>query len=259
MWFRALLLKIETGQVLTEKQEKWLAAKLGIIPSFMRTFVQVILFVAASIFLLIGLIGGKKPFSSVTSYIIAGISIVGLIIYIFLPKRFKIIKYLKAIDRFYETKFSQYDNFDLYYIGQHVNPHIKELQANKIYLLTDKYHYLFIDDYFKDTKYKMPNYLTNRKEPVYLRVIDENKTDYSKMMVRLEDVELFYLTCHEVPLKKPFKRKKYVNYYNNFFNQNLSMDEHCMVILKMRGGLIFRLSYDVYQVFVEGMPHKERK
>ena len=41
MFLRSLLLKIETGQVLSEKQEKSLAVKLMLAPSALRTLLYV--------------------------------------------------------------------------------------------------------------------------------------------------------------------------------------------------------------------------
>jgi len=259
MLFKGLLLKIETGQVLSEKQEKNLAAKLMLIPSFGRTMTHILLVLILILMIIVGILGGQEPISEVTAFIIAGVTFSVMMYLVLIPKRIRISKYLTAVDRFYQTKFGGLDRFDMYYIGQHKNPHMKSLKASKIYLLIDGYQFLFIDDYFKDTKYKMPNYLSNGKQDVYLRVIDPQKRDDSRFMVVLDDIDYFYLPDKNIPHDKSVNNRKYETYFKNFFDQDPHMNENCSVILKLTNGSVFRLSYDIYEGFQHAMPLKERQ
>ena len=259
MLFKGLLLKIETGQVLSEKQEKSLASKLMLIPSFGRTLVQLLLVLIIVIMAIVGILGGKEPLSEMVAFIISGVALVIFLYLLFFPKRRRITKYLVAVDRFYQTKFDGLDNFDLYYIGQHKNPHMKSLKAGKIYVLIDGYQFLFIDDYFKDTKYKMPSYLSNGRQDVYLRVIDAQKSDASRLIVTLDEIEYFYLPDKNIPHHKSVNNRKYETYFKNFFDQDIHMTDTCSVILRLTSGAVFRLSYDIYEGFQNAMPLKERQ
>ncbi len=259
MLFKGLLLKIEAGQKLTEKQEEKLAVKMLLIPSLTRSMLKILFFFGAVTFLLFALLGGKGFLSPVWSYLIMGVFLALFVLAFIFPKRLRIKKYLQAVDKFYQTKFAELDNFDLYYIAQHVNPHIRSLSKNKIYLLTDGYQFLLIDDYFKDTTYLMPKYISPNKEDIYLRVIDEKISEQAKMMIRLEDIEHYFLMGEPKPALKEPTKNKYYNYYSTFFDQNIRMDDKNMVVLKMHGGVTLRLSADVYQVFKKYMPLKERK
>lgn len=259
MFLKSLLLKIETGQVLSERQEKSLAVKLMLAPSILRTLLHILLALSCVSLILIGILGGFKYFPSVVSYILAGVVALFFIYVLIFPKRRRINNYLKAVDKFYQVKFEGLDYFDLFYTGQHRNPHILSLKASKIYFLTDGYYYLFFDDYFKDTKYPLPSYLTTPKNTVYLRVIDEQKLGQQKVLIKLEDIESFYLTDQNIPVVKLPNNPKYHSYYNYFLDQNPRMTETCMVVLTMKSKAVFRLSYEIYEAFLEHMPHKEKK
>lgn len=258
MWFRSLLLKIETGQELTKSQIKRLAKKLMLAPSFLRMTAYVLFSLFAALLLFVGYDGGKEPLSAELSYILAAVLIVLMILMLVIPRLFRIKKYLNAVEKFFETKFASYDDFDLYYIDQHVNPHIRLLNTPKIYLLTDGYHFLFMADPFINTEFKMPKYLANNKKPSYLRVINSNVDKDSKIIVRLEDVEHFYISSSNLPKIEPIKETKTSKYIKYFFDQESKYNEKSIVVLKMQGGLILRLSHEIYPVLVDLMAHKER-
>lgn len=258
MWFRSLLLKIETGQELTKSQTKRLAKKLMLAPSFLRTTTYVLCSLFAVLFAFVGYDGGRDPLSAELSYIIAASLIVLMILMMVIPRLFRIKKYLNAVEKFFETKFYSYDDFDLYYIDQHVNPHIRLLNTPKIYLLTDGYHFVFMSDPFINTEFKMPRSFTINKNPSYLRVINSNVDEDSKIIVRLEDVEHFYISSSTLPKIEPIKESKTTKYVENFFDQESKYNEKSIVVLKMRGGLILRLSHEIYPVLVNLMAHKER-
>ncbi len=260
MFLRSLLLKIETGQVLSEKQEKSLAVKLMLAPSVLRTLLYVFLVLVFGAFILLAILGGYEELklNEIVSLIIAIIALLALVYLVFVPKRLRIKKYLDAVDKFYETAFSGLDNFDLYYLGQHRNLSVKRLSSGKIYLLTDGHNFLFVDDMFKDTKYPMPRYLSNGN-PIYLRVIDEKKDKNNRVLITLDEIDHFYITDSNIPFKKPVLNKKYQNYFTYFFDQNPYMTDTCIVILTLHNKQVFRLSYDAYQAFLNEMPLKERK
>ncbi|MGI6360494.1 MAG: hypothetical protein ACOX02_05615 [Acholeplasmatales bacterium] len=258
MFLRSLLLKIETGQVLSEKQEKSLAVKLMLTPSVLRTLLYVLLVLVFGVFILIAILGGYEGLNEVVSFIIAIVALLVLGYLVFIPKRLRIKKYLEAVNKFYETAFSGLDSFDLYYLGQHRNLSVKRLSSGKIYLLTDGHNFLFVDDMFKDTKYPMPRYLSNGN-PIYLRVIDEKKDKNNRVLITLDEIEHFYITDINIPLKKPVLNKKYQNYFTYFFDQDPYMTDTCIVILTLHNKQVFRLSYDAYEAFLNEMPLKERK
>ncbi len=258
MWFKSLLLKIETGQELSKKQVKRLARMLMIVPSVLRSFVYAILFVAFLLFLFLGITGGKEPISASLGYVIAGTILVVFIMLITIPRRRKIKKYLESVEKFFQTRFKGYDDFDLYYIGQHVNPHIRPLKTPKIYLLSDGYHFLFVSDPFINTSYKMPKYLSFSKKDNFLKVINKDVYESDQIMVRLEEVETFYLSSSKMPECEEVKRNKAYKYYNLFFDNDQKFVESCIVLLKLKGGVILRLSHEIYPVFLNLMGHKER-
>lgn len=258
MFLRSLLLKIETGQVLSEKQEKSLAIKLMLAPSVLRTLLYVLLVLVFGVFILIAILGGYEELNEIVSLVIAIVALLALGYLIFVPKRLRIKKYLEAVDKFYETTFSGLDNFDLYYLGQHRNLSVKRLSSGKIYLLTDGHNFLFVDDMFKNTKYQMPRYLSNGN-PIYLRVIDEKKDKNNRVLITLDEIDHFYITDMNIPLKKPVLNKKYQNYFTYFFDQEPYMTDTCIVILTLHNKQVFRLSYDAYEAFLNEMPLKERK
>lgn len=258
MFLRSLLLKIETGQVLSEKQEKSLAVKLMLTPSVLRTLLYVLLVLVFGVFILIAILGGYEGLNEVVSFIIAIVALLVLGYLVFIPKRLRIKKYLEAVNKFYETTFSGLDSFDLYYLGQHRNLSVKRLSSGKIYLLTDGHNFLFVDDMFKDTKYPMPRYLSNGN-PIYLRVIDEKKDKNNRVLITLDEIDHFYITDINIPLKKPVLNKKYQNYFTYFFDQDPYMTDTCIVILTLHNKQVFRLSYDAYEAFLNEMPLKERK
>ncbi len=258
MRFKPLLLKIETGQSLSDKQEKDLASKLRLYKSFLRITWEVILTVAIIGLFIYALFGSLEPLDlTITVAII--IALVSLIVFeAFVLKYKRLYKYLDAVDAFYEDAFKQFRNYDLFYIGQHKNPHVKALRSKKIYMLTDGYHFVFVEDYFKDTKYKLPKVYI-RNEDLFLRNIDEASVKNEIVTARIDDVESFYLT--DKPLKdrqtKPIK--KFEEYYYNFFDQNKYMTDKSFTILSLKNGITMRLSYTAYEAFVKYMPHKERQ
>ena len=258
MFLKSLLLKIETGQVLSEKQEKALAVKLLLVPSILRTICHVLLVLIFGVFILLGILGGYGPFNDILSFIIAAVALLLLGYLVFIPKRLRIKKYLQAVDKFYQTAFAGLDDFDLYYLGQHRNLSIKKLSSSKIYLLTDGHNFVFIDDYFKDTTYPMPRYLSNG-QPIFLRVIDEKKDTTNRVLITLDEIEHFYITDKNIPLTKPVANKAYQPYFTYFFDQTPHMTDTCIVVLTLRNNQVFRLSYDAYEAFVNQMPLKERK
>ena len=73
MLFNSLLLKIETGQELTEQQEKRLARSLMLIPSLLRMTIYVIIAVAVILLLYVGFIGGYPPIGASLAFILAGV------------------------------------------------------------------------------------------------------------------------------------------------------------------------------------------
>lgn len=258
MWFKSLLLKIETGQELSKKQIKRLARMLMLVPSILRSVVYAILFVAFLLFVFLGVTGGKEPISATLGFVIAGVILVVFILIIIIPRRIKIKKYLDAVERYFQTRFKDLNEFDLYYIGQHVNPHIRPLKTPKIYLLADGYHFLFVSDPFINTSYKMPNYVSFNKKDSYLKVINKDVYESDQIMVRLEEVETFYLSSSKQPECEEVKKNKAYKYYNLFFDKDQKFIESCIVLLKLKGGVILRLSHEVYPVFVDLMGHKER-
>lgn len=258
MRFKPLLLKIETGQVLTEKQEKDLASKLGLYKTYFKIAVDVIVF-----FLLIGItlyavFTDMGILNKIGLFLVAVIILVLIVYEKFVLKYKRMFKYLDSVNKFYNIAFKEFENFDLYYIGQHKNPHVKTLRTKKIYLLTDGYYFVFVEDYFKDTKYKLPKVFA-KKEDIYLRTIDENSINTEIMIIKLDDIDSFYLT--ETPLKNEETKtiKKFEEYYNNFFDQNKYMTDKSLTVLTMKNGLIMRLSHTAYDAFTKHIPHKERQ
>lgn len=258
MLLRGLLLKIETGQPLTEKQEKKLASRLYLIPSFGRTLMNLLFGVLILVLLLMAYTETFEDIRSAYIYLTAFVVFMTYIYFNIAPKRQNIMRYLQAIEKFYETKFQGLDHFDLYYIGQHKSPHVRSLRASKIYLLSDGYHVLFIDDYFKDTSYKMPSYLSNGQD-IFLRVIDKEKNDQSRIMLDVSMIENFRLSNEDYPVDKKVKIKKYETYFKHFLDQNQYMSDRHYVTLKLTNGTVFRLSYKAYDCFKKTVPLKEIK
>lgn len=258
MFLKSLLLKIETGQVLSEKQEKSLAKKLMLVPSIMRTLLHVFLVLVFGVFILLAILGGYGMFNEILSLIIAIIALLLLGYIVFIPKRIRIKKYLQAVDKFYQTAFSGLDDFDLYYLGQHRNLSIKRLSSGKIYLLTDGHNFIFIDDYFKDTEYPMPRYLSNG-QPIFLRVIDEKKDTTNRVLITLDEINHYYITDKNIPIVKPVSNAMYQNYFTYFFDQDPHMTDTCIVVLTLNNNQVFRLSYDAYEAFKNQMPLKEKQ
>lgn len=257
MFLRSLLLKIETGQVLSEKQEKALAVKLMLIPSIFRSLIHVLLFIFFGFFILLGVLGGYDPLSDIVCFILGTLFLLILLYALIVPKRLRIKKYLQTVDKFYQTAFNGFDDFDLYYLGHHRNLSVKKLSSPKIYLLTDGHNFIFVDDYFKDTKYPMPRYLSNGN-PIFLRVINEKKDYESMVNITLDEMDSFYLTEQQIPYTKPVSNGIFQNYFTYFFDQSPHMTDHCMVILTLKSGMVFRLSYHAYEAFLNHMPLKER-
>lgn len=258
MWFNNLLLKIETGQELTKSQEKRLAKHLMLAPSVMRIFVYVVFSLSALLFLYVGFIGGYSIITLEISLIIAVLLILLIVLFLTVPKHFRIKRYLQTVNKFYETKFFEYDNLDLYYIDQHISPYVKPLTTKKIYLLTDGYHFLFVSDPFKNTTYKMPKRFSYFKDRSYLRVINSKVGDYSQIMVRLEDIEHFYISSLNFPEEKELKKNKNYSAIKYFFNQTPNYVENCIVVLKLKSGVILRLSHETYPIFKNLIQHKEK-
>lgn len=256
MMLRGLLLKIETGQPLSEKQEKKLASRLYLIPSFSRALMN--LFFGVLILILV-LMAYTNTIKEVEPAILYLASFVVFLVYLYVtifPKRKNIMKYLQAVEKFYETKFEGLDHFDLYYIGQHKSPHIRSLRSSKIYLLSDGFHILFIDDYFKDTAYQLPSYLSNG-QTIYMRVIDKDKNDQSRILLDVSMIENFRLSNDNYPVDKKVKIKKYETYFKNFLDQNQYMTDRHYVTLKLNNGTVFRLSYKSYDCLKKSLPLRE--
>lgn len=258
MWFKSLLLKIETGQQLTRKQIKRLAKKLSVDISIIRSVIYAFLVVLFIMFTFIGFDGGKEPISDILAFIIAGAILISGLLIMILPKRIRIKKYLESVEKYFETRFKDLDDFDLFYIGQHVNPHIRLLKTPKVYLLSDGYHFLFVSDPFINTQYKMPKYLSFNKREIFLKVINKEVYETDQIMVRLEDVETFYLSSSKRPECEEVRTNNKYKYFNLFFDNDQKFVESCIVLLKLKGGVIFRLSHEVYPIFQNLMGHKER-
>ena len=155
MLLKRLLLKIETGQILTKKQEKSLANKLYLITPLSRMITYTLMGILMLVLLIIGFSGGHYPVYDWLAFLLVGLLILVFLFLLIVPKHVNIKKYLSSVEKFYKTKLKDYENYEVLYVGQHVNPHIRVLRSPKIYILTDGYHFLFINDYFKDTEYPL--------------------------------------------------------------------------------------------------------
>lgn len=257
MTLNSLLLKIETGQPLNEKQEKKLARKLLLIPSAFRTVLHILLAILAFIFILLGITNSLEPVPSFIAYILSIGFMVGLVLDMFLPRMLRLNKYFEAVNTFYETKFSGLEHFDLYYIGQHKSPHVKALRSNKIYLLSNHQQLMFIDDYFKDTEYKLPNYYANGST-VYLRVLDPIKNDQSRLSIAISEIDYFHLSNDDLPITKKPRNPKYHLIFDLFLDQETRMDDYHYITLKLLNGAVFRISYDAYTALKNAIPLRER-
>lgn len=257
MRLSSILFKIETGQPLSDKALDKLAKKLYLRPSSSRTFLYTLWILTILILLALALVDGLNPVPPILIYVGAVALLIGLLVYAFIPKYARINQYLKAVDTFYETKFSGLDHYDLYYIGQHRSPHVRTLRSNKIYLLTDGHHLLFIDDYFKDTKYVLPR-MFGLDKPVYLRVIDAEKNDQSRVLIDISEVEHYLCSKREVPLNKKPLNPKYHRIFETFLDQDPHMDEQYFVTLKLFNGAVFRLGYDAYKPLKFAIPLKDK-
>ncbi|PKK87757.1 MAG: hypothetical protein CVV63_00025 [Tenericutes bacterium HGW-Tenericutes-8] len=257
MTLNSLLSKIETGQVLSDKHEKQLAKKLWLIPSFFRSTFYVVLILAALLFILIGITDSLNPTPAVVSYLIS-IGLVLLLVYtIFVPRMNRLALYFEAVDNFYETKFKGLEHYDLYYIGQHKSPHVRALRSTKIYLLSNHQQFLFIDDYFKDTIYPLGKNLAVSK-PVFLRVIDQTKTDQSRVSIEISEIDYFHLSSKTIPINKKPLNKKFHKMFTYFLDQDPHMDEYNFITLKLYNGAVFRISYDAYPALKNAIPLKEK-
>jgi hypothetical protein len=257
MTFSSILFKIETGQPLSDKALDKLAKKMYLTPSSSRTFLYTLWILFVMVLLALAAVDGLSPLPPIAVYVIAVVFLIGLILYAFLPKYARIQQYFKAVDTFYETKFSGLDDYDLYYIGQHRSPHVRTLKSNKIYLLTDGHHLLFIDDYFKDTKYPLPR-IFGVDKPVFLRVIDVEKNDQSRVLIDISEVEHYLSSKREVPLNKKPMNPKYHRIFETFLDQDPHMDEQYFVTLKLYNGAVFRLGYDSYKALKFAIPLKDK-
>lgn len=257
MTFSSMLFKIETGQPLSDKAIDKLAKKMYLAPSSWRSFLYTLWILTILILLALAAIDGLEPLSPFFVYAISVVLLAGLVYYAFVPKYTRLTQYFKAVDTFYETKFSGLEAYDLYYIGQHRSPHVRTLRSNKIYLLTDGHHLLFIDDYFKDTKYPLPRMIGTDK-PVYLRVIDAEKNDQSRVLIEISEVEHYISSKRELPLKKKPLNPKFHRIFETFLDQNPHMDEQLFVTLKLYNGAVFRLGADAYKALKFAMPLKDK-
>jgi len=257
MTFSSILFKIETGQPLSDKALDKLAKKMYLAPSSSRTFLYTLWILVIMVLLALAAVDGLSPLSPITVYVIAIVLLIGLMLYAFLPKYARIQQYFKAVETFYETKFSGLDDYDLYYIGQHRSPHVRTLKSNKIYLLTDGHHLLFIDDYFKDTKYPLPR-MFGVEKPVFLRVIDADKNDQSRVLIDISEVEHYLSSKREVPFNKKPMNPKYHRIFETFLDQDPHMDEQYFVTLKLYNGAVFRLGYDSYKALKFAIPLKDK-
>ncbi|MDY0346125.1 MAG: hypothetical protein RBQ70_00520 [Acholeplasma sp.] len=257
MTLSSLLSKIETGQVLSEKQEKQLAKKLWLIPSFFRSTFYVLLILLALLFILIGITDSLNPTPAVVSYGVSVALLLLLLYTIFIPKKKRLIDYFDAVDNFYETKFKGLEHYDLYYIGQHKSPHVRALRSTKIYLLSNHQQLLFIDDYFKDTTYPLGKELSVTK-PVFLRVIDQSKTDQSRVTIEISEIDYFHLSSKNLPINKKPRQKQFHKMFAYFLDQDPHMDEYNYITLKLYNGAVFRISYDAYPALKNAIPLKEK-
>lgn len=257
MTLSSILFKIETGQPLSDKALEKLAKKLHLAPSAARSFLYTVWILVTFVLLSLAIVDGLQPIPPIVIFVIAIGLLIGFIAYAFLPKYARIHQYLKAVDKFYETKFSGLEHYDLYYIGQHRSPHVRTLRSNKIYLLTDGHHLLFIDDYFKDTKYPLPRMFGSDK-PVYLRVIDGDKNDQSRVLIDISEVEHYLCSKRDIPLNKRSLNPKYQRMFDMFLDQDPHMDEQYFVTLKLYNGAVFRLSYDSYKPLKFAIPLKDK-
>ena len=257
MTFSSILFKIETGQPLSDKALDKLAKKMYLAPSSSRTFLYTLWILFIMVLLALAAVDGLSPLSPIAVYVIAIVFLIGLILYAFLPKYARIQQYFKAVETFYETKFNGLDDYDLYYIGQHRSPHVRTLKSNKIYLLTDGHHLLFIDDYFKDTKYTLPR-MFGVEKPVFLRVIDADKNDQSRVLIDISEVEHYLSSKREVPFNKKPINPKYHRIFETFLDQDPHMDEQYFVTLKLYNGAVFRLGYDSYKALKFAIPLKDK-
>lgn len=257
MTFNSMLFKIETGQTLSDKAVDKLAKKLYLAPSSFRSFLYTLWILSVVVLLALAAVDGIQGLPPWITYVIAIALFVGFIYYAFVPKYTRINQYFKAVNTFYETKFSGLDDYDLYYIGQHRSPHVRTLRSNKIYLLTDGHHLLFIDDYFKDTKYILPRMMGVDK-PVYLRVIDPDKNDQSRVLIDISEVEHYVASKREFPLKKKPLNAKYHRIFDTFLDQDPHMDEQFFLTLKLFSGAVFRLGTDAYKPLKFAIPLKDK-
>lgn len=257
MTFNSMLFKIETGQPLSDKAVDKLAKKMFLAPSSLRNFLYTVWILLVIILLALAAVDGIDGVSPVLTYVISILLFIGFILYAFVPKYTRLNQYFKAVNAFYETKFSGLDQYDLYYIGQHRSPHVRTLRSNKIYLLTDGHHLLFIDDYFKDTKYPLPRMMGTDK-PVFLRVIDSEKNDQSRVLIDISEVEHYIASKRDLPIKKKPLNTKYHKIFDTFLDQDPHMDEQFFLTLKLFNGAVFRLGIDAYKPLKFAIPLKDK-
>lgn len=257
MSLNSLLFKIETGQALNEKQVKKLAKKLWLAPSSIRTILFVLSSITVLIVLFLGITDSLKPLPPLFGYILSGVIVASILYAAIFPRQKRIFKYFEAVDTFYETKFKGLDHFDLYYIGQHKSPHVRALRSTKIYLLSNHQQFIFIDDYFKNSEYKLPSAFKGDQD-VFLRVIDETKNDASRLTIEISEIDYFRLQTKNTPIKKRPRAKKTHKIFDYFLDQNPYMDDYNFITLKLYNGAVFRISYDAYYALKNAIPLKEK-
>ena len=242
------------GETLSKKQVDSLASKLGIIHSAYALAFRIILSLLLLFVIILCFIKIDNDVVNIIVLLLGLVSIASIFILKFNEQ--KIISYLKVLQDFYVSKFSDYEGFESIFV-QHQYQRNGYLQNTLAILITDGYDFYLFDDIFKETEYLLPRKFKsdNNKKPT-LKIVNPEFVNKRPVYFKLEEISYYSLL-------KPFvgdaTEKNNLGYEFRRYTYTplkFELDNYCLLMLE--DGSAFKLSPDVVFLLRKKASRKER-
>lgn len=263
VWFSKLISMTEKGHALnlkeTEKLYKALGMKGGQTRFFGLVFMLVIL--SALIYVALGNTTLYPYKNAAYVLLLTGLMALLVVLYVFFPKRKRLIKYLNALKIYHEKKLLPYKGFVHERVDYRPSMNNPYLQKHAIHLLTDGYNFILYDDFLKDSNYGLSFRFKTKKNPEpRLRLLDEACVNKPRLIFKLSDVNYFRLIAEEkVKPAFPLKKMTLGALYEPYTSPNKNLTERNFVLVLLEDETSYRFGIDSISLFRQIMPHKERK
>lgn len=256
MRFERLLNKTEKGQILTEREIKFLAKKCGLIFTFSKGFLLIVLVGLAITGIILNQIY-NQTWSQIMILCLILIGFVFGIAKLFQSKKTLINDYLFSLEEFYFQRLKEFEGFETIFTFHNFQKS-GYLQNELCLFLTDGYSYFIFDDFLMETAHALPRcYKTKQNKFPMLKVLDFQNIKKRPISFQLSEIQFYQLTNYNKgkeergdALGERFFRYTYMPLKEDYYN---------FCIVELEDHSVFKFGPEVYSVLKKRAPGKELK